>query len=87
MLPLKTRILQYTVEKCRPLTINDVMINLEREYGGERQFNRKRVQAYIDSFLAVSFFDVVNLKYDEYENVEITFKISDYGLTRRKYIF
>jgi len=86
MLPLKARILQYIVENDRPLVINDVMIDLASEYRGERQFNRKRIQIYIDSFLAVSFLDVVNLEYDEYENLEITFKISDYGLTRRKYL-
>ena len=87
MLPLKARILQYIVENNRPLTINNVMIDLASEYACERQFNRKRVQAYIDSFLAVSFLDVVNLEYDEHKNLEITFKISDYGLTRKKYLF
>ena len=43
-LPLKTRILQYAIERGTEFSLNDVMKDLKKEYEGERIFNKKQIE-------------------------------------------
>lgn len=86
MLPLKTRILEYAIQQGTGITVDDVMTALQPEYGKERMFNRKQVEEYLDSFLGVCFMDAEKLELDEQGNLQITYQLTDYGRTRRKYL-
>ncbi len=85
-LPLKLRILQYAMDKKESVTVDEIMKVLASEYGGEKQFNAKRVTDYLDTFLGVQFMKADKVEFDKDNNLIIHYIITDYGLTRQKYI-
>lgn len=85
-LPFKIRILEYAYEQDKPFTAKDVLRDLRSEYGGEGQFNLKRVQDYLQSFLGVKFFKEEKIEYDNNGELIVTCSITDYGKSRIKYI-
>lgn len=86
MLPLKTRIFQYAMDKNKGITIEDIMKDLEPEYHGERIFNKKVVTDYVDSFLGVGFMKAETVAFDEKGQLKISCVVTDYGKTRKKYL-
>lgn len=84
-LPLKTRILDYAIKKDDIITIEDIMKDLESEYGQESQFTKERLEEYLDSFLGINFLKPENLEFDENGTLRIYYKITDYGKSREKY--
>lgn len=85
-LPLKTRILEYVIDAQKAVTVDDIFRDLASEYKGEGLFNKKRIQYYLDSFLGVKFMDPEKVEYDEEGNLVIHAVITDYGLSREKYL-
>ena len=85
-LPLKTRILQYAIQKNGAFTLHDVMTDLAGEYSGEKIFNTKQVKEYFDSFLGVGFFKVINMRFDEVGELLMTCEVTEYGKEREKYM-
>lgn len=85
-LPLKTRILQYAIQKDHDFTMQDVARDLQQEYDGESIFTQKHVEEYVDSFLGVGFFKAERLEFDSKGSLVIHYVITDYGRERDKYI-
>ena len=86
MLPLKLRIFEYSYQVNKPFTAQDVLRDLASEYGGEKQFNLKRIQEYLQSFLGVSMLEAKDVEYDENGELVVHCMITDFGLSRVKYI-
>lgn len=86
MLPMKTRILEYAIQKDAGVTVDEVLTVLEPDYGTERMCSRKQVEEYLDSFLGVCFMDAAELELDERGNLQITYQLTDYGKSRKKYL-
>ena len=53
MLPFKMRVYQTVAEAEKPMNADNIMEELEFEYKGEKQFNRKRIEHYLDAITAV----------------------------------
>ena len=85
-LPIKTRILQYAIEKDAEFTAADAYKDLKDEYPGERFFFLYTVEQYVDSFLGVSFLYATRTEFDDVGNLLIYCKVTDYGKSRQKYI-
>lgn len=85
-LPVKTRILQYAIDKNGDFTTNDVLELLKQEYPGEGMINRKQIQEYIDSLVGVGFFKATEIAFDEKHNLQLRYVVTDYGKSRKKYI-
>lgn len=85
-LPIKTRILQYAIEKDAEFTAADAYNDLKDEYPSERFFNLKTVEEYVDSFLGVGFLDATRTEFDDAGRLLIYCKVTDYGKSRQKYI-
>ncbi|MCH4166336.1 MAG: hypothetical protein LKF74_05075 [Megasphaera sp.] len=85
-LPLKTRILQYAINKGSDFTVQDVLQDLQSEYEGEAIFTPKHVEEYVDSFLGVGFFKAAQLEFDSQDNLVIHCVITEYGRERDKYL-
>lgn len=85
-LPIKTRILQYAIQKNGEFTMADAYQDLKAEYPGERFFNPKTVEDYIESFLGVGFLDATRTEFDQQGNLVIYCKATDYGKSREKYM-
>lgn len=85
-LPLKLRILQYAMDKKESVTVDEIMKALASEYGNERQFNVKRVTDYLDTFLGVQFMKADKVEFDKDNNLVIHYIVTEYGLSRKKYI-
>ena len=86
MLPLKLRIFEYAYQVNRPFTADDVLKTLASEYGGERQFTKKRIQEYLQTFLGVNMLKAAEVNYDEDGELVVHCVITDFGLSRVKYI-
>ncbi len=86
MLPLKLRIFEYAYQVGKPFTAQDVLRDLASEYKGEKQFNKKRIMEYLQSFLGVGMLEAGEVEYDENGELIVHCKITDFGLSRVKYI-
>lgn len=86
MLPLKMRIFEYAYQTNKPFTVHDLLKDLAPEYGTERQFNKKRLQEYLQSFLGVNMLRAESVDYDENGELVVHCMITDFGLSRVKYI-
>lgn len=86
MLPLKIRVLEYVIDKKTPVTVEDVMKALKDEYGSEKQFTFKRVESYLDQFLGVNFMESDKIEFDDNGELKMSYKMTEYGMTRKKYI-
>lgn len=85
-LPLKTRILQYAIQKDDTFKLEDVMRDLAAEYPHERIFNEKQISEYLESFIGVGFLGAVEMKFNENGELSFVYQITDYGKSRQKYM-
>ena len=85
-LPLKTRILKYAIDCNTEFTLQNVLDDLKPEYEGERLYNPRQVEEYVDSYLGVGFFDAAKMELDSSGQLLINYIITDYGKERKKYI-
>ena len=83
LLPRKAAVLDYAIDaKNKPFKIPDIMAALESLYGMERQFNANRIGDYCNEYLQFTFFTKENVEIMEDGTVDITFRITDYGVER-----
>ncbi len=86
MLPFKMRVYQIVAESEKPVNADDVMAALKPEYGGERQFSRKRVEHYLDAITAVGMIKEESFKFNEKSELTIDYVPTNLGIERLKYI-
>lgn len=84
-LPLKTRILQYALEKDGEFTLDEVYHALEPEYRGERIFTPRHVKDYFESFIGVGFFTTAHMDFDENGELVYSCKVTKDAMARKKY--
>ena len=81
ILPLKTRMLEYALEKDGTFTIENLMEDLGNEYGDRRDFRLKRIEEYLMAYCGVGI-----LEFKETEDGNVGFFVTDYGKENEKYI-
>lgn len=86
MLPFKMRIYQYIAEAGKAVNADDILVDLKTEYGAEKQFNRKRIEHYLDAIAAVGMIKETNLGFNENGELTIDYEPTQLGLERLKYI-
>ena len=85
-LPLKTGILKYAINNRSGYTVEDIMRDLDKDYHGERTFNKSIVENYIFAFCSVHMLEADEVGSDENGELRVTYKITDSGLSNEKYI-
>ncbi len=85
-LPIKTRILQYAIQLNSEFTASDAYRDLKSEYPGEKFFNPKTVEEYVESLLGVGFLSATRTEFDAQGKLLIYCKATDYGKSRSKYM-
>ncbi len=84
ILPFRFRVLHYASTKDE-FTYHDILKDLESEYAGEGQFTEKKMTLHTDSLMAVGMIEAVKTEL-EGDHLLITYKITDYGRDRLKYL-
>lgn len=85
-LPIKTRILQYALELGKSFNRYDVEKELSKEYPDKREFNLKTIDEYLNQLMVVGFITREKVEFDDNGDLLITFRATDYGQTRYKYV-
>lgn len=84
ILPFRFRVLHYASTKDE-FNYHDILKDLESEYAGEGQFNEQKMTLHTDSLAAVGMIEPVKTELEN-GNLLITYKITDYGRDRLKYL-
>lgn len=85
-LPLKTRILQYAIEKDAPFTIEELQKEMSKEYPGERFCNEKYIDRLVLSCCGVKVMEPIDINYDDNNNLQISYQITNFGKSYKKMI-
>jgi len=85
-LPIKTRILQYAIQRDSEFTAADAYTDLHHEYPGEKFFSPKTVEEYVESLLGVGFLSASRTEFDSNGQLLIYCKATEYGKSRKKYM-
>lgn len=86
MLPFKMRVYQMVADSDKPVNADDILKGLTPEYGGERQFSRKRIEHYLDAITAVGMIRECSLGFNEAGELTIDYQPTQLGRDRLKYI-
>ncbi len=84
-LPIKTRILEYAIEKDAPFTGQELSEILKAEYRNEKTASLKNVEKQLDMYNRVSFLAVKDVAEKDDELV-VTYQITGSGKEALKYI-
>ena len=85
-LPIKTRILEWAIEKNAPFTTKDVASYLSKEYPGERTTTAKQIDKQLEMFSRVGMMKAVDVALDEADKLQVTYQITKTGRETEKYI-
>ena len=85
-LPIKTRILEWAIQKAAPFTAKELSEVLQREYKGERTTTIKNIEKQLDMYCRVNFMEVQDTDVDEKEDLIVTYKITEEGKKSIKYV-
>ncbi len=84
-LPIKTRILEYAVEKDAPFTAQELSEVLKSEYNNEKTTSVKNVEKQLDMYNRVGFLSVKDIEKKDGELV-VSYQITNSGKDSVKYI-
>lgn len=85
-LPLKTGILKYAIDNQGGFSINDIMRDLDKDYGGENIFKESIIENYMFAFCSVRMIEADEIEFDGSGKLCVTYKITNFGLQNKKYI-
>lgn len=85
-LPLKFSVFKCVAEAEKPISAKDIMDMLECEYRSERQFSKKRIELYLTALSCVSMIHETDFDLDQNGDVLISYKLSDLGRNRTRYL-
>ena len=77
-LPIKTRILEYAVEKDAPFTAQELSEVLKSEYNNEKTTSVKNVEKQLDMYNRVGFLSVKDIEKKDGELV-VSYQITNSG--------
>ncbi len=86
LLPLKFRIFDYISKVKDEVMIDDILRDLQNEYGTERQFKKSMIAYHLDSLVGVNMIQITTAVLNTEGEIEMKYKITDFGLTKVKYI-
>ncbi len=84
-LPIKTRILEYAVEKDAPFTAQELSEVLKSEYNNEKTTSVKNIEKQLDMYNRVGFLSVKDIEKKDGELV-VSYQITNSGKDSVKYI-
>ena len=84
-LPIKTRILEYAIEKDAPFTNQELSDILKVEYNNEKTTSLKNVEKQLDMYNRVAFLSVKDVIEKDGELI-VTYQITNSGKEALKYI-
>ncbi len=85
-LPLKTGILKYAIDNKKGFRIEDIMRDLNKDYYGEKIFKKSIIENYIFAFCSVRMLEADDISFDNNGELNVTYKITDFGLQNKKYL-
>lgn len=86
LLPLRFRILQLLSTKTQPVAVEDIMKDLESDYGGEKQFKKKAMTGHLVAMKALQLVESVDIDIDANDELYQTYRITEFGTGRLKYL-
>ena len=84
-LPIKFRVLQLINQK-KGVTNEEILEILKFEYPRDRVVNYKDIEYYLISLKSVGLIDSISVTLRDHSKLVESYKISDYGMNRMKYI-
>ncbi len=85
-LPIKTRILEWAIEKNAPFTAEELSELLKVEYNNERTTILKNIEKQLETYVRVDFIKVVDTELDKNGDLVVTYQITDIGREKVEYI-
>lgn len=85
-LPIKTRILEFAIEKNSPFTAAELSEVLRKEYNGEKTTTLKNVQGQLETFCRVNFMKAQDIDLDGSGELLVSYMITENGKQSAKYI-
>nr|WP_320026646.1 hypothetical protein [uncultured Acetobacterium sp.] len=86
LLPLRFRILHLMSTKEAGVTSAEIMQELGSDYGKEKQFKKKAMEGHLISMRALGLIEVETVNVDENDELITSYKISDFGTGRLKFL-
>ncbi len=84
-MPLKAKIL-YFISQNTSVSYKDILNGLKEEYGNEGQFKSKLIIFHLQSMKAVGMIEKEKVYFDENNELEIKYKITNNGKNMLKYV-
>lgn len=85
LLPLRFRIVHYAAGKGA-FTVRDLLCDLQKEYGGEKQFSPKMLSRHCESLRASGILSATDVDVESDGTPLITYHITEYGSSRLSYL-
>ena len=87
-LPIKTRVLQYGIDKNAPFDAAEIAAAFEKEYKGEKTAARKNIEKIISTYCGVGIMKAVSIEFAEGSETELalTYKVTEFGKSCEKMI-
>lgn len=85
-LPIKTRILEFAIEKNESFTAEELSKILQQEYNGEKTASISQVEKQLDMYARVGFLKTEDVTLDESGGLKVYYEIAEAGKHAGKYI-
>jgi len=86
ILPLRFRILYLMSTKKDSVKSEDIMKELESDYGKEKQFKKKAMDGHLISMRALGLIEISDVSIDKNDDLIEEYKISELGIARLNYL-
>lgn len=84
-LPIKTRVIQYAIEKDAPFTAKEVYRAIREEYPGEAGCSVKAIDDILLVVKGNGYLDYKKVGYDENGELSVEYEVTQYGKDCEKY--
>ncbi|KLU66560.1 MULTISPECIES: hypothetical protein [Desulfosporosinus] len=84
-LPVKFRLLQ-VISENENLSNQELLEILRNEYPLDRSVNKRGIEDYLLTLTATGLIDLKNAALDDNGNLQLSYKITDYGKRLMKYV-
>jgi predicted metalloprotease with PDZ domain len=84
--PLKYSILYILAKENKEISLDDIMKQLEPDFGKERQLTKKQIRFHLDSFVCVGMAGTTREEFDESGELCLNYIITPFGVERTKFL-
>ncbi|MGC7870696.1 hypothetical protein ACPUYX_04085 [Desulfosporosinus sp. SYSU MS00001] len=84
-IPVKFRLLQ-VISENENLSNQELLVILRNEYPLDRSVNERGIEDYLLTLTATGLIDLKNAALDDNGNLQLSYKITDYGKRLMKYV-